>query len=433
MSLRIVKVGINGEGIGYYHKKPVFVMGCWPDEVVEVLLEDRGKYYQGKLQKIYQASPYRIKPISEDEYLYGGCSLMSLNYEQQLIYKKQILEEALLKYAHYSGKVEDVVASDEITGYRNKCSLPIVSYKGKLVNAMYASSSNHPHTIVHFATHDKQVEQVRVDVLKVLNEFKAMAYDNKSKKGFRYLMVRGFGKGCQVVLVTGEEKIDDLLVTRLMAIDNVVSIYQGINTQKNPVHVMPDKLNLLSGQANIDLEVASYHFHVAPQSFFQLNLKQGEKIYHLASELVASCDHVVEAYCGIGAISLCLSAKANKVSGIDINKQAIKNAKMAAKENGITNAQFYAGDATSKLQEIAQKEPIDALVVDPPRSGLDHKFIEVVNKLPIKKIVYISCNPATLAKNIEELRDFKVEKVTPFDMFPQTPLVETVVLLERDM
>lgn len=430
--LNITKTGINGEGIGFYKRKPVFVDGCFKDEVVSCELIDEGRHYRGRLIKVLKFSKERVRPLCPLHKICGACNLMAVNYKEQLRIKKELLEGALDKYYRHID-VPDVVASDKIICYRNKCNLPVFENHGKLINAMYRQGSNHPIFFDECAIHAEKVEQIRKKVLKVLNYHKLKAYEHKEKKGLRQLVIRGFGEQYQLVLISGNDKFDKKLIEDLLNIEGVVSVYQGINTVKNPVHLLNEKIRCIGGRKKITFKSGEYKLSLSPDAFFQLNESQAERIYTDVSKLTdQKVSTIVEAYSGIGAISLYLHDKAEEVIGIELIESAVRDGKENADLNNIENISFICDDASKALRKIAKHKQIDVLVVDPPRSGLDDEILTTILKTGIRKIIYISCNPATLAKNLEVLSEkYEVRSIQPYDMFPQTAHVETVVLLSR--
>ncbi|MBQ2685687.1 MAG: 23S rRNA (uracil(1939)-C(5))-methyltransferase RlmD [Erysipelotrichaceae bacterium] len=432
MILTVKKTGINGEGIAYFERKPVFIEGCFIGETVKCSLDDRGRYYVGKLEKVIKKSNARIRQKCPYAGKCGGCSLIELRYENQLEVKKELLREALHKYAGYRGSIEGIGPSDKIFGYRNKCNLPVVmDDSGKLANALYRTGSNKPVFFDRCLLHEESLENIRIKIMDVLNSHGLRAYSNKEKKGIRQLVMRELDGQCQVVLITGNDRIDNEVINEISEIKGVVSLYQGINTQKNPIKLMTDRLTLLKGCESIELKLGSHVLKLDPQAFFQLNYGQAKAIYEEVDSLITDkVSRIIEAYCGIGAISLYLSDRADEIIGIDIEKKAIENAEENARMNGITNARFIAEDASSAVRKLVREKRADVLVVDPPRSGLDEKLLECLRDSDIATIIYVSCNPATLAKDLSILKkSYRIEKVKGFDMFPNTALVETVCSL----
>ncbi|MBQ5552493.1 MAG: 23S rRNA (uracil(1939)-C(5))-methyltransferase RlmD [Erysipelotrichaceae bacterium] len=433
MKLEIVKAGINGEGIAFFKRKPVFIEGCFPDEVVDADLIDEGRHYKGRLKAVLKKSPERIKPVCSYADKCGACALMGLKYDGQLAIKMQLLENALYKYAEYEGKIEGIVKSDDVYGYRNKCNLPIIDYNGKLVNALYKQGSNHPCLITTCFIHEESVEEIRRKILDVLNRYKLQAYDRREKKGMRQLIVRAFDKGAQAVLVTGNDTLKENVIADLKKIKGLKSLFQGINTVRDPIRMMPEKLRPLFGKEKIEVKSLNYELELSPQAFFQLNHKQAEQIYKDAAALIKEKQKlIIEGYCGIGTISLAMHDKAEKIIGIEIIEKAIKDAKDNAKINKVENVEFRCGDAAKEIRKIVEKEKADVIVVDPPRTGLDDELLKTLLKSKAKQIIYISCNPSTLGKDLYILKkEYEIHLVRGYDMFPNTPLVETLVELVR--
>ncbi|MBQ2139015.1 MAG: 23S rRNA (uracil(1939)-C(5))-methyltransferase RlmD [Erysipelotrichaceae bacterium] len=433
MKLEIVKAGINGEGIAFFKRKPVFIEGCFPDEVVDADLIDEGRHYKGRLKAVLKKSPERIKPVCSYADKCGACALMGLKYDGQLAIKMQLLENALYKYAEYEGKIEGIVKSDDVYGYRNKCNLPIIDYNGKLVNALYKQGSNHPCLITTCFIHEESVEEIRRKILDVLNRYKLQAYDRREKKGMRQLIVRAFDKGAQAVLVTGNDTLKENVIADLKKIKGLKSLFQGINTVRDPIRMMPEKLRPLFGKEKIEVKSLNYELELSPQAFFQLNHKQAEQIYKDAAALIKEKQKlIIEGYCGIGTISLAMHDKAEKIIGIEIIEKAIKDAKDNAKKNKVENVEFRCGDAAKEIRKIVEKEKADVIVVDPPRTGLDDELLKTLLKSKAKQIIYISCNPSTLGKDLYILKkEYEIHLVRGYDMFPNTPLVETLVELVR--
>ena len=433
MKLEIVKAGINGEGIAFFKRKPVFIEGCFPDEVVDADLIDEGRHYKGRLKAVLKKSPDRIRSVCSYADKCGACALMGLKYDGQLAIKMQLLENALYKYAEYEGKIEGIVKSDDVYGYHNKCNLPIISYNGKLVNALYKQGSNHPCLITTCFIHEESVEEIRRKILDVLNRYKLQAYDRREKKGMRQLIVRAFDKGAQAVLVTGNDTLKENVIADLKKIKGLKSLFQGINTVRDPIRMMPEKLRPLFGKEKIEVKSLNYELELSPQAFFQLNHKQAEQIYKDAAALIEEKQKlIIEGYCGIGTISLAMHDKAEKIIGIEIIEKAIKDAKDNAKKNKVENVEFRCGDAAKEIRKIVEKEKADVIVVDPPRTGLDDELLKTLLKSKAKQIIYISCNPSTLGKDLYILKkEYEIHLVRGYDMFPNTPLVETLVELVR--
>ncbi|MBQ1288039.1 MAG: 23S rRNA (uracil(1939)-C(5))-methyltransferase RlmD [Erysipelotrichaceae bacterium] len=431
MRLEIVKTGINGEGIGFFKRKPVFVEGCFEGELVDADLKDEGNHYTGTLRHIVRKSDRRVVPKCRHCFKCGACALMELDHRKQLDIKKELLQGALYKYAKIDEELDDIVPSKKIFGYRNKLNLPVIEHEGRLYNAIYKKGSNHPCLIEDCPIHEEGLEKMRKQILDVLNRHHLKAYERHEKKGIRQLIVRGFGKSYQAVLVTGSDVLQEDLVKDLKKIKHLDSLFQGINTVRDPVRLMPDKLRCLFGRQKIEMKAGDYKLLLSPQAFFQLNLKQAERIYGDAAAMIQGKKKlIIEAYCGIGAISMYLHDKAEKIIGIELIEKAVRDAQDNAKLNGFDNLEFRADDAAKEVRRILAKEKADVLIVDPPRTGLDDELIVTLLKSKIDQIIYISCNPATLGKDLDLLKQkYQIARIQGYDMFPNTPHVETVCCL----
>ncbi|MGL5541700.1 MAG: 23S rRNA (uracil(1939)-C(5))-methyltransferase RlmD [Erysipelotrichaceae bacterium] len=435
MRVKIEKTGINGEGIGYYNRKPVFVPGALLQEECDVdFVENNKTYAIAKLNKVLTQSPDRIKPKCYIQSRCGGCPLMITKYAAQLEAKREVLKQSLIKYAQVNPRlIASVVANPVPFGYRNQCKLPFSMEERELVTGMYRPGSNYFIEVEKCIVHEPGLERVRMDILQVLNDYRMKAYDHHQKKGMRTLVIRGFEDKYQVTLVTGEHPLPESMIAALMNIEGVVSLYQSVNTQKKTVDLFGPKQTLLAGERYLPFSIDDISLQLSPRSFFQLNTEQAKHMYRKVFSLIEpGKDLIVEAYSGIGAMSLYCKDKATKVIGIESIKDAVVNANANAKLNNASNVEFLCADAADKLDYISRNQKIDVLIVDPPRSGLDENMLSVIMKSKIKEIIYVSCNPATLGKNLAVLKQrYNVESVTPYDMFSQTAQIESVTKLVR--
>ncbi len=435
MKIRFIKMGINGEGIGYLDRKPVFCDGVLPGETAEVeITEDNGRFIRAKLRKIIERSEDRVRPLCPYQRECGGCALMCLKKEKHKEYKKQLLEEALYKYGNVKRHfVRQVHEGETFTGFRNQLKLPVREIDGRLVSGMYKTGTNHFLAVDECAVHDPLLEKTRKEVLDVLNRHGLKAYDKKTKSGIRCLVMRVMDEKVQCTLITGHDKFTASCVEDLMKTEHLVSLFQSVNTETKGSAFFDSKTVLLAGEKTLALETNGIRLQLSPQSFFQLNREQAEKMYAMAVSKVDPCGLLVEAYCGIGAMSLMAAKKADRVIGIEYIRDAIDNAKQNAELNGIANCEFLCADAAEGLYKAARKQPVDCLLADPPRSGMDENMIAAILKVLPKKIIYISCNPATLAKNLKDLKkSYQVQTVIPYDLFPFTPHVESITVLTRN-
>ena len=435
MRVTIKKMGINGEGIGYIDRLPVFVPGALLNEEAEIKVTERTqRYARAKVEKIIKRSEKRVKPPCAIQHRCGACPYMVCEYAEQLRFKRDNLRQSLIKYAQIDPKlIAPVQPSPAQLHYRNQFKLPVGMQEGKLVNGMYMPNSNIFVPMETCLIHEEGLEAMRKAILEVLNQHALRPYDWHQKRGLRHLIVRGFEGRYQCTLVTGEEQLPQELIDALLQLDGLVSLWQSIQTAKKTPDIFGPKMILLGGQRSVTMHLHGLRIPVSPRSFFQLNTAQAANLYACIDDMIApGRKRIVEAYSGIGGISMYLKDKAEEVIGIEIIKDAVLDARKAAERNGIKNVEFICADAADKLTYLAKKKNIDVLVVDPPRSGLDELMLETICRSRIAKIIYVSCNPSTLAKNLAVLSErYDVSRIVPFDMFPHTANLETIVQLER--
>ncbi|MDF9824013.1 23S rRNA (uracil1939-C5)-methyltransferase [Breznakia sp. PF5-3] len=435
MKVKIEKIGINGEGIAYINKQPVFIDGVLPDEIVDIeIIKHFPRYKIGKMKQIVKNSTERVIPKCSVWKECQACTLMHADYDKQLLYKRMILSESLQKYAGISeSKVHGVIKNENVFGYRNSLKLPFHMHNKKLVLGMYAKESNRFVQVKNCIVHEEQLETIKMNILKILNKYHYEAFSNQHKNGLRYLVLRGIHGVFQCTIVSGNTIFLKECIDEIMEIDGLVSLWQSINMSKKSVQLFGNQMMLLAGKKKIKFKFKGLTISLSPKAFFQLNTGQAERLYDLVEEFISDTPKlIVEAYCGVGIMSLMLAKKAEKVIGIEVISDAIANARRNADMNKINNVEFYCGDAGKELVKISKKQAIDVLVVDPPRSGLDETMITCILKSNIKKIIYVSCNPATLGKNIKTLsKKYEVEEVIPVDMFSNTAHVESVALLTK--
>ncbi len=433
MEILIKKTGINGEGIGYLNRKPVFVESALQGELCEVEIEKEVERYAiGKLIKVIQPSVHRVEPVCRHAFACGGCSLMAMDETWQLKIKQDLLKEALWKYARISeSKVNRLLRSPMRTGYRNQCKMPLKNKDGKLVCGLYQEGSNQFVAIDHCIIHDPALEKTRVKILEVLNHHHVKAEDKKTP-GLKTLVLRRIQNKTQCCLVSGRMKLSKQCIEDLLQIDTLNSLSQNIQDQHKSHELFGKQWIHLGGYENMVIDICGYKLKLSAASFFQLNTLQAENLVQTVASLVEPCDTLVEAYCGVGLMSIASNTQCKKGIGIEVVKEAIVNAKENARLNRLKHLQFVCGDAAEEMKKIAAKEKIDALIVDPPRSGLSDQMLKAISMAKPSQIVYVSCNPATLAKNLQVLcAEYDVKLIQPLDMFPQTPHVETIVNLKK--
>lgn len=426
-------MGINGEGIGYDHGVPVFIPGALMHETVDVkITQEKEKYKTAKLIRIIRKSKDRVEPECRYCDSCRACTLMHLKYERQLNYKKQTLKQALKKYADIDMPVS-IIKNDNIYHYRNKFKLPFGMEKGKIVTGMYESERGRFVPIEDCIIHEEVLEKVRKQILEIMNKYKLKAYNERTREGYRSLIMRTFNNKIALVFVVGDNTDLEPMLSDLTRIEEVSSIYYSVNTNKKYINALENDLVHVFGKNCLNARINDLKLVFTPKSFFQLNTRQAEVLYDEAVSLIDENDEeVLEAYCGVGVMSLMAARKAKHVTGVEIVPDAIDNAKKNARYNKIDNVDFVVGDSGSVMEEISKEKQLDCLIVDPPRTGLDEKMINSILNSNAKKLIYVSCNPSTLAKNLNVLKEYyNIESIRAIDVFSNTEHVESIVYLAR--
>ena len=356
---------------------------------------------------------------------------MHVKYPAQCKMKEGNLKETLIKYADYNGRILPIIKNPEPLSYRNSCKLPFGEEYGELYTGMYERDTNHFQKMERCYVHSKLLEQTRQEVLKIMNEHHLKMYDDKKKTGYRTLVMKEFDSKIQIIFVTGKEDISEEFIHDVTQLEGVVSIWQSVKTETKR-EVFGD-MRFIWGEEKMHLQLEDIQLSLLPRSFFQLNTKQSVNLYNVVKDWMPRSKTTVEAYSGIGAISLFVKDKAEEIIGVESIQDAVDNANENAILNHADNVSFICEDAGSALAHLVQEKDVDTLIVDPPRSGLDDTMKETILKSKIKTMIYVSCNPATLAKDLGVLKkEYRIVKIQPVDMFSQTPHVETVCLLTRE-
>ncbi len=430
MKVKIKKYGINGEGIAYIEKKPVFIPGVLVEEIADVRIDASYKNYKtAELKEIVKASPSRIKITCPFYQQCGACTLLHADYDEQLRIKKAILEESLAKYADIYADV-DITPSPKKRHYRNALKLPVKRCTNKLTVGFYAQNSNRFISIEDCLNHDEELNLKLKEALLILNKYGIKDFDHHLKKGLRYIVIRVLGNMSSLSLIGGHDEYKKEMIDEL--VKHFQSISQSTNIAKNSKELFGSDIKYLSGKKDLHFHYADFALNISPKAFLQLNTSAAEKMYEYVYYLLEEGELLVEAYAGIGLMSFLAHNKFKEVVGIELDASAVKNANANARNNHLDNLRFVYGDAAEMLKLHFKNRHIDTLIVDPPRSGLDANMLENMLKAKINNIIYISCNSATLAKNLNILlKRYKIETIKAFDFFPNTQHVETVVLMSR--
>lgn len=442
-TMQITGMTHEGQGVGRVNGMAVFVDGALEGELAEVKIIKLNKTYAvGKLVSIPEASPNRAKPFCGAYRRCGGCNLQHLEYRAQLELKKKLVKDSLERIGGLSGvAIHDTIGMQQPYNYRNKAQYPVANTGGNIITGFYAARSHDVIESEECGIQDTVSDQVRKVVGRFITEKRIPVYDEAAHKGLvRHIVTRvGFRSGeVMVVLVLNGNALPagDELVGRLMeAVPQIKSIYINSNTQKTNV-ILGSKNILLYGNKTIMDTIGNYKFLISPHSFFQVNPVQTEVLYSKALEYAAltGAETVFDLYCGIGTISLFLSAKARKVYGVEVVEAAVEDARKNAALNNVKNAEFFTGEAEKVVPQLYDNGiRADVVVLDPPRKGCEESLLRLLAQMQPERIVYVSCNPATLARDLKYLdaQGYKVMEAQPVDMFPWTGHVETVVWMSR--
>ncbi|GAA0370878.1 23S rRNA (uracil(1939)-C(5))-methyltransferase RlmD [Bacillus horti] len=445
ITLTIRRLGINGEGVGYFKKQVVFVDGALPEEVVICTITDIApKFATAKLKKIRTASSDRVLPPCPIYSSCGGCQLQHLSYEGQLKEKKDQVIQAFERYTSYTGEtlpIKDTVGMEDPWGYRNKGQLQVGKVGDQVIAGLYKQGSHELIDLSECAVQHPKTNEVIQKTKEILQKLNIPVYNERKRTGvIRTIVTRiGFETGqLQLVLVTRTKEIpnlQELLLDLRFALPEVKSIVQNINSSKTST-IFGDETIMLWGEERIEEQLGDLAFSLSPRAFFQLNPIQTKKLYNKVKEYaqLSGSEIVVDAYCGVGTIGLWLADGAKEIRGMDVIPEAIEDARENALKSGVENALYEVGKAETWLPRwVKEGYAPDVIVVDPPRTGCDDQLLKAIIQVKPKRLVYVSCNPSTLAKDCKQLlaAGFELKEVTPYDMFPHTSHVESVILMER--
>ena len=444
VTLEIEDCGIDGEGIGKADGFTVFVKDAViGDTVTAKIIKAKKNYGYGRLMEVLKPSPYRVEPKCEFARQCGGCQLQALSYDQQLVFKTNKVKGHLERIGGFTDiPMEPIIGMDELFHYRNKAQFPVGRNKeGKIVTGFYAGRT---HNIIEnrdCALGVAENKEVLDRVIAHMEKYGIEPYNEATGKGLvRHVLIRYgyFTKEVMVCLILNGNKLpkEEQLVKSLCEIPGMTSITINVNKKRSNV-ILGEEICLLWGQEYITDRIGDISYQISPLSFYQVNPMQTQKLYAKALEYadLHGQETVWDLYCGIGTISLFLAQKAKFVRGVEIVPAAIENAKENAKLNGLENTEFFVGKAEEVLPREYKKNGVyaDVIVVDPPRKGCDETLLETMVEMNPERIVYVSCDSATLARDLKYLceRGYELRKVCPVDQFGMTVHVETVVLLSK--
>ncbi len=441
LDVDIKRMGINGEGIAYYQKLAIFIDQAIPGEEVKVKIDE---VYDNRatatIEEIIKASLERVNPFCPVYETCGGCQTQHIDYKAMLNYKRDIILKSFDRYAGLKisqKRIKPTLGAENPDHYRNKASLPVQSYKGKNTIGMYARQSNRFIPIDECPVQHKDVNRILKRIIKLMNEMDIPAYDPKYKKGYiRHLIVRvgENSKEAQVsfIMLKKSNRIEELTQKLIELEPTIVSVYEVINPDLKKIGFFSEDMRLIHGKETIKEELHGHEYHLKPEAFFQLNTKQADVFYQEMKRLADLKPHeiAIDAYAGVAPVSHYIYQDAKHVYAVELDEAACESAKISLEKNNIKNVTVLQSDFKRALSGLKEKK-IDVMFFDPPRVGLGEETIELILKFKPSRLIYGSCNPSTLAKDLNTLlKDYDLVETVPIDMFPYTSLVESVSLLK---
>ncbi len=439
--VEIIDNGYEGEGIAKIDDFTVFIPGVIRGETCKVLIVKVNKSFAyGKVLEIISKAESRKKVDCTTYKRCGGCDLRHIDYEYTLKMKQAIVQNLVNKTLSKDIEVNSTIGMQEPYYYRNKLQYPIgKNDKGKAIMGVFAKRTHEIIPVENCFIQNSKAQEVAREFVNLMNEQHISVYDETSRTGaIRHIVIKVgvYTNEIMCMFVTNEEKIqnEEILVKKLITkFSNVKTIIKNIN-QRNTNVILGDKNVVLYGSGYIKDKLGEYTFKISPRSFYQTNPIQTEVLYNKAIEFASlnKDDILCDLYCGIGTIGIFASRYVKKVYGIEIVEEAIEMAKENAVLNGIKNIEFMAGDVEKVFERMLQENNVipNVIIVDPPRRGLDNTTIETILKLGVSRVVYVSCNPATMVRDLKLLEEkYEVKEIQPVDMFPFTTHVECVSLL----
>ncbi|MCF7927330.1 MAG: 23S rRNA (uracil(1939)-C(5))-methyltransferase RlmD [Candidatus Izimaplasma sp.] len=428
----------DGMGVCKVEGFPIFVENALKGEKADIKIVKVNKSFGfGRLIEITSESPFRKRPICDHFSECGGCNLMHMNYQMQLDFKRYRTRQTLKRLGKIETEVNETVGMTNPYYYRNKTIIPFGEENGKMVSGLYRKRSHEIVDMKKCFIAPKTATDIVKFMKNVFVELNIPAYNEEIGSGvIRYLQIRNSYKfdDTSIVIVTKTPKLPkkDIIIKKIInKFDNVVSIVHNYNP-KDGNRVLGKKSKVIYGEDFIRDEINDVHFKISHRSFYQVNPEQTESLYAKALEYAElnENDIVIDAYCGIGTIGLSAANQVKTVLGVDVVKKAISDANQNAENNNIKNTKFVVGKAENVIKSWKNFK-ISTLFIDPPRKGVHKEFLETLVSMQIPKVVYISCNVSTLARDLNYLKSqgYEVLETTPFDMFPQTSHIETVTKL----
>ena len=431
----------EGQGIAHVEGCAVFLPNAVAGERVRLRIEHpRKTWAAGKIVEILEKSPHRVNRECPVAKLCGGCDFWHMDYEEETRLKAERVKTCLNRLGGENLTEVPILAAPTCYGYRNKAQYPVSSKKGRAYAGFFRAGTHDVVENQRCLILPEQTDNVKDTVMDYVNQYRVPAYDETTHTGLlRHIYVRRGAVSGQILvcLVCNGEKLPkvDALIARLKAIPGFTTLVLSVTTKKGNA-VLGAKFITLCGPGYIEDTLCGLNFRLSPRSFYQVNHHQAQRLYEAAISQaeITKNDTVLDLYCGVGTITLAMAGAAGKVIGVEVIPQAVEDARDNAKRNGIENAEFFCGDAGAAALELEKNgvKP-DVVVVDPPRKGLNADTIEALHRMAPRRIVYVSCDPATLARDVALLKDrgYTLASATAADLFPRCSHVETVVLLSK--
>ena len=433
----------EGQGVAKIEGCAVFVPNAIVGEKCTVRIEKVGKTWAaGKMVQIIERSPHRINRACPVAKLCGGCDFHHMDYEEECRLKAERVRTCLNRLGGQNLESVPIHGAPTTTGYRNKAQYPVSVEKNRAFAGFFKAGTHQVIENKRCLILPEESDQVKDAVIDYMNQYRVSVYDETTGKGLvRHIYVRQGAVSRQVLvcIVANGRKLPRVpeLLERLKKIPGFTTLVLSVNTKAGNA-VLGDEFITLYGPGYIEDTLCGLSFRLSPRSFYQVNHHQAQKLYNAAISAagITKGDTVLDLYCGVGTITLAMSRAAGKVIGVEVIPQAVEDAKQNAIRNGVTNAEFICADAGEAALELERKGvKADVVVVDPPRKGLNAEAIEAIDRFSPRRLVYVSCDPATLARDVAllEQRGFKLQNAQAFDLFPRCAHVESVVCMEREI
>ena len=433
----------TAEGLGVAHVEgcAVFIPNAIAGERCRVRIEHVGKTWAaGKMTEILERSPHRVDRLCPQAKLCGGCDFWHMDYEEESRLKADRVRGALNRLAGEKLESVPLLGAPTVSGYRNKAQYPVAASRGRAYAGFYRAGTHQVVECRRCLILPEETDRVRSAVIDYMNYYRVSAYDEKTHTGLvRHIYVRRGAVSGQILvcLAVNGRKLPRVpeLISRLQKIAGFTTLVLSVNTKKGNA-VLGDEFITLYGPGYIEDKLCGLYFRLSPRSFYQVNHYQAEQLYKAAIAMaqIQKTDFVLDLYCGVGTITLAMAKAAGTVLGVEVVEQAVQDARENAERNGIYNADFFCGDAGKAALELEKKGiRADVVIVDPPRKGLSPDTVEALAAMSPRRIVYVSCDPATLARDIARLKEkgFRLTDVRAVDLFPRCAHIETIVCLKK--